>query len=141
MRFKYGRELSDLEDCPPAYYESRNFTAYRFVFSELTHPNNFLPALRINPRRINSPSFESDSSRCLGYALSLFDTLENAQRRYRQISRFNRNFYKIAGTHIAGGLIEAADGLASPPDSHGHISLHEAENVDLVAKFRVIEEA
>ena len=140
MRFKYARELSDLEDCPPAYYERRDFTAHRFVFADLSHANNFLPALKISPRRIHSPPFVSDTARCLGYALSLFDTLENAHRRYRQISRFNRNFYKVVGTHIARAQIESADGLASPPDGHGHISLHEAENVDLGAKFRIVEE-
>ncbi|HRJ42001.1 MAG: hypothetical protein KJZ86_18005 [Caldilineaceae bacterium] len=132
--------MPDLEDCPPAYYESRDFIAYRFVFANLDHTNNFLPALKISPRRVNSPSFASDTARCLGYAFSLFDTLENARQRYRQISRFNRNFHKILGTHIARGQIESSEGLASPPDRHGHISLHEAESVDLVAKFRVVEE-
>ena len=69
MRFKYARELSELEDCSPTYYESRGFTAYRFVFADISHPNNFLPALKINPRRINSPPFVSDTTRCLGWAM------------------------------------------------------------------------
>jgi len=140
MKFKYGRELSGLEDCPPTYYENRDFIAYRFVFSDLAHINNFLPALKITPQRINAPSFVSDTARCLGFALSLFDTVENARHRYHQISLFNRNFSKVVGTHIARGQIAAADGLASPPDGHGHISLHEAENVDLAIKFRIVEE-
>lgn len=76
----------------------------------------------------------------MGYALSLFDTAENARQRYRQISRFNRNFHKIVGTHIASGEIEKKDGVASPPDGHGHISLHEAEDVELVWKFQIVEE-
>lgn len=139
MRLKYAWELSGLEDCPPAYYESRDFTAHRFVFSDLRHANNFLPALKINPRRINSPAFVSDTARCMGYALSLFDMVENARRRYHQISRFNRNFHKLVGTHIARGVIETKDGVASPPDGHGHISLHEAEDVELGSKFRIVE--
>lgn len=140
MKFKYGRELSALEECPPSYYESRAFTAYRFVFPDLGHANNFLPALKINPRWLNSPSFVSETARCMGYALSLFDTAENARRRYQQISRFNRNFYKIVGTHIARGEIAERDGVASPSDGHGHVSLHEAENVELASKFRIVEE-
>jgi len=106
----------------------------------LAHVNNFLPALKIRPRRIHSPQFASDTARCLGYALSLFDTLDNARRRFQQISQFNRNFYKVVGTHIARAQIEAADGVASRPDGHGHISLHEAENANLGAKFRIVEE-
>jgi hypothetical protein len=99
-----------------------------------------LPVLEIKPKRINSPEFATTQAKCLGYALSLFDSIEHAQRRYQQITRYNKNFYKTAGTHIASGQIEKSDGMASLVDSNGHISLHEFENTELRSKFRVIIE-
>lgn len=140
IHFKYEHAIDDRENCPPAYYESREFTAYRFVFEEINDKNNFLPVLEIKPKRINSPEFATEQAKCLGYALSLFDSVENARRRYRQISRYNKNFYKTVGTHIAGGRIEKQDGVASPVDDNGHVSLHEFEHADLSSKFRVISE-
>jgi hypothetical protein len=87
MRFKYQRMIESLANCPPVHYESREFIAYRFVFEDLTHQNNFLPVLEIKPKRINAQEFVTEQAKCLGYALSLFDSLEHAQRRYQQISR------------------------------------------------------
>jgi hypothetical protein len=139
-RFKYQPMIESLANCPPAHYESPEFVAYRFVFGDLTHQNNFLPVLEFKPKRINAQEFASEQAKCLGYALSLFDSLEHAQRRYQQISRYNKNFYKTVGTHVAEGEIESTDGLASPVDDNGHISLHEFEGADLPAKFRVIAE-
>lgn len=112
MPFKYGHNIEGFENCPPGHYESREFTAYRFVFGEITHRGNFLPVLEIKPKRINAPEFMADQTKCLGYALSLFDSLEHAQRRYQQISRYNKNFYKTVGTHVAEGEIESTDGAA-----------------------------
>jgi hypothetical protein len=140
MRFKYQRMIDSLENCPPAHYESREFTAYRFVFEDLTHQNNFLPVLEIKPKRINAQEFVTEQAKCLGYALSLFDSLEHAQRRHQQISRYNKNFYKKVGTHVAEGEIASTDGVASPVDENGHISLHEFEGVNLQPKFRVVVE-
>jgi hypothetical protein len=140
MQFKYGRKIEGFANCPPTHYESRAFAACRFVFAEMSHPNNFLPVLAIKPKRINAPDFVTEQAKCLGYALSLFDTLEDAQRRYQQLSRYNKNFYKTVGTHIASGEIERTDGVASPVDDNGHISLHEFAGADLPAKFRVIAE-
>lgn len=140
MQLKYGQYINELGNCPPAYYEGRTFVAYRFVFENLQHRNNFLPVLAVNPKRISSPEFAANQAKCLGYALSLFDSVANAERRYQQISRYNKNFYKTVGTHIAGGQIVKADGLASPVDDNGHISLHESEQAALSAKFRVLGE-
>lgn len=115
--------------------------AHRFVFENLIHPNNFLPVLIVNPPRMLTPQFAEEGAKCLGYALSLFDTLAHAHRRYRQISQYNKNFYKTVGTHIASGQIELTDGVASPVDEHGHITLHEFEEADLASKFQIVAEA
>jgi hypothetical protein len=141
MQYKYAHFINELTACPPPHYENREFTAYRFVFADINHTNNFLPVLAIKPSRAISTEFTQDDTKCLGYALSLFDTFENAGRRYRQISRYNRNFSKMVGTHIAKGEIATTDGLASSPDDTGHISLHEYQHTDLKMKFRIIGEA
>ena len=76
----------------------------------------------------------------MGYALSLFDSLDNARKRYNQIRRYNKNFHKFVGTHIASGHIESADGVSSITDEKGHITLHPSADVDLVHKFEIVEE-
>jgi hypothetical protein len=98
MRFKYEHSIQHLENCPPSHYERREFVAYRFVFEDLHHKNNFLPVLMIKPKRINAPEF-------------------------------------------ASGQIEKTDGVASPIDDNGHISLHEFDHTDLQSKWHVIAEA
>ena len=141
MQLKYEAIIYALENCPPTHYASREFIAYRFVFENLANRNNFLPVLQVNPRRSIAPQFAGDQAKCLGYALSLFDSLAHAQKRYRQISQYNKNFHKTVGTYIAAGQIGLTDGVVSPVDEHGHITLHEFEQTKLASKFQIVAEA
>ena len=134
MRFKYQVYLSELPNCPPSDYERKNIQAFRFVFADLSLENNFLPVLLQNPKR----SFSDDEATCQAYGLSLFDTLENARKRYFTLKKSFRKIDKVIGTHIAEGSIEEDDGVVSKINSYGHFCLHEFEQTDLWVKFRLV---
>lgn len=139
MKFKYQEYIAQLSiQCPPSDYEPKEMQAFRFVFeaNQELAKNNFLPILMINPRRKLSP--DTPAARCQGYALSLFDTKQNAEKRYSQLREINRNITKTLGTHLAEGFIDKTDGLVSQIDSKGHLSLHEFENADLATKFQIV---
>jgi len=90
----------------------------------------------INPKR----NFPDPSGQCLGYALSLFDSLENAQNRYRDMVKGRPTLRKKLGSHIAEGVIEETDGIISEVNSAGHFSLHEFEGTNLQQKFEIVLE-
>ncbi len=139
MRFKYHLYINQLPDCPPSRYEPQNRKAFRFVFADLDHTNNFLPVLLINPKRINSSGFKNNRAKCSGYGLSFFDTLENAVRRYRGLQRSSPNIHKSIGTHIAKGVITKQDGTVSEINNDGHFTLHEFEQANLRKSFSIVE--
>lgn len=136
MKFKYQEYIKELSiECPPSSYEPKEMQAFRFVF-EASHQkakNNFLPVLIINPSR----QFNKSNDKCKGYALSLFDTKENLEKRYLTLKQSFPNISETLGDQIAEGFIAKTDGLASKIDTRGHFSLHEFENTDLVNKFNI----
>jgi len=140
MRFKYKELISHIPNCPPSDSQCKEITAFRFVFEDLNHRNNFIPVLLINTQRINTARLKKDADKCAGYALSFFSTLENAKKRYFELKykRGLKNIDKILGTHIAQGLIIENDGVVSKVDKQGHFNLHEFEQVDLKSQFSLI---
>ena len=96
MEFKYQIYLETLSvECPPSEFSSQERLAYRFVFEsgEPNAKNNFLSVLIINPKRILNPN--TPMVQCQGYALSLFDNQDNAEKRYRQLTRKRKALRKI----------------------------------------------
>jgi hypothetical protein len=139
VTFKYQEYMENLAvQCPPLDYQPGEIQAYRFVFeaSNKRASNNFLPALIIKPERQLNP--DTPAIRCQGYALSLFDTQENAIGRYQQLTQKRKALRKILGTHLARGLISTSDGVASQPDDSGHFSLHEYTDTHLAEKFKIV---
>ena len=134
MRFKYHSYLNQLPDCPPSSYERKSITAFRFVFEDLDHIQNFLPVLLKNPKR----RLRGDAEKCKGYGLSFFDTLENVKRKYVALAKNFKNIHLVIGTHIAEGFIEEDDGVVSELNRDGHFTLHEFEHTDLKNKFHLI---
>jgi len=136
--FKYQSNISVLPNCPPADYQQVRIQAFRWVFEDDNHPNNFRPPLAINPHRRKDKRFRgNDQMTCAGYALSLFTTLEQAKKRYDYFYvNSPDHFPESVGTHIAQGLIEEPDGLASKTDNSGHFELHEFAGTNLKPKFQ-----
>lgn len=134
LQYKYGIEINKLDNCPPADTQERNGEGYRFVFDEIGDERNFLPVLVLNPKRQITQTQE-----CSGYALSFFDTLENARRKYESLLRSHRNIGKTLGTYIASGWISNADGFVSPTNAGGHFNLFEFSGCDLSATFQIVD--
>lgn len=132
--FKYQKQIENIPNCPPPACRSVNTEAFRFVFEDTNHRNNFLPVLLINPKR----QFSKNTDRCSGYALSFFSTLEKAKNRYLKLKKVNKNIGKLLGDHIAKGFINETDGLVSETDKGGHFDLYEFENAELKRKFCVV---
>ncbi len=141
MSFKYQKHIEALfVQCPPFDYTSCKRVAFRFVFEEThnNYRNNFLPVLIIKPARKNGRRFKKEPSKCRGYALSFFDTLEHIREQYAELKRDHPNISDIIGTHIAQGIIDKEDGVVSQIDHKGHFSLHEFEGTQLQTKFRIV---
>ena len=138
MRFKYQEYIDKLSiQCPPQNYESKEMPAFRFVFepNDERAVNNFKPVLVIAPQRNLKP--DTEATRCQGYALSLFDTRENAEKRYLKLTKKRKKLRDTLGTHIAAGAIDKTDGVISKIDDSGHLSIHEFATADLAAKFAI----
>lgn len=139
MNFKYQQDIQNLNlsvSCPPSNYKSIEIQAFRFVFEEGSEKakNNFLPPLKITPKRQLNP----DSKKCEGYALSLFNTQQKAKTFYGELRKRHPNIDKTLGTHLARGIFDKNDGVASEINNKGHFNFHEAEDTNLSQKFEII---
>ena len=114
MAWKYQKEIEKLPNCPPDNYEEKCQVAFRWVFKDSNHPNNFQPPLAIEPTRINKGQFKNNSAKiCEGYALSLYDNIDNAKISYSMLKKRMRKIEQILGTHIAKGIIAKNYGIVS----------------------------
>jgi len=131
-KFKYQKQIESIPNYPSSACKPMNIEAFRFVFEDMNHINNFLPVLLIKPMR-RLPTY---SARCSGYALSFFTTLEKARSRYLELKKRGiKNIEENLGTHIAKGTIDETDGVVSEINKSGHFDLHEFKNTDLKRKF------
>jgi hypothetical protein len=137
VEYKYNAELDKLPDCPPSVAHAKKIEAFRFVFDDINHPHNFLPALKIKPTR----KFKNDQERCMAYGLSMFDSMEKAKDKYAKLEKSIPKIGKRIGTHIAKGLLEEADGVTTKADKRGHFTLYEFKGTDLKAKFHIVSKA
>lgn len=135
--YKYQSELAEIPDCPPDDARTRRIKAFRYVFEDREHPKNFLPALKIKPKR----KIVGDRERCMAYGLSMFDSFNSAKTRYAQLLKKNPKLWKTLGTHIAEGWLTEADGKTTETDEKGHFTLHEFKETNLKAKFRIVSRA
>lgn len=137
VEYKYNSELTNLPDCPPSVARSRKLEAFRFVFNDINHPHNFLPVIKIQPKR----EFKNDKARCMAYGLSMFDSIEKAKDRYAKLQKKFPKIEKRIGTHIAKGLLEPADGVTTKADRTGHFTLYEFKGTNLKTKFHIVSKA
>ena len=108
--------------CPPQNYIPQNRIAYRWIFEDINHEDNFKPVFFKTPKRFIE---KSDEERCLAMGLSFFHNSEKAEHRFLQLKkRLGQDAYKILGTKIAEGQIVETDGVCSAIDEKGHFTLH-----------------
>lgn len=141
-KLKYIEFLTKIKNCPADDYFEFNGEAFRWIHQE-EHENDFKPVNLINepPQRI----LDDSDKLCIGYGLSLFDTLENANSKYKKEYTKRRehqreSFVINIGNCIATLGLENTDGIANQPvkENHGHFTFHEYENTDLRSKIKSI---
>lgn len=134
LSYKYDSQIEPLDNCPPESAQQQEKTGFRFVFADIGNEKNFLPVSMLNPKRQLA-----QSSKCSGYALSMFDSLVNARKKYNNLSKSHPNIGKTLGTHIARGTIASTDGLVTETNAQGHFDLYEFSNCDLSATFQIVD--
>jgi hypothetical protein len=136
--FKYKTFLSEIKNCPPTNFLQTEKIAFRWV-NEYIDERDFMPInlIREPPQRV----LDNSDLNCMGFGLSFFDTIENANGKF--ISLYNRlrdqlksGFIAEKGNFIAEISLEKNDGVADLPShsNYGHFTFHEFENVDLKNK-------
>jgi hypothetical protein len=137
---KYIKDINKL-DCvcfPDKKFQSMNVDAFRWVHSDSNNPNNFSPVFKITPSRIGG--YEACEEKCVGFGLSLFISLNKAEKKLTNMLRRKPKLAKQLGDSIAEGNIDESDGLVNKPNSIGHFTLHENVNCNLKPKFVTVKQ-
>jgi hypothetical protein len=139
--YKYQEDINSISDfceCPRSdYFIFNEKAAFRFVFEDSEHPHNFLPPVKIKPKRyLDKNAIE----KCEGLGLSLYGEKYGARQKYDELITNFKNFKKVIGTHIAVGNIKKEDGHITKEDEITHFDMYEFNNVELAQKFQVVEE-
>ena len=142
MKFKYQNEMDELglADCPPSDYSQSALIACRFVFADLSNPNNFKPVALIAPQRLNE--FKEDIKKCQSFGLSMFAELDKARKHFEYLqTKTAGRFSKSVGTRVAILNLNELDGVFSDPTDRfdSHFTFHEFENADLTSRILNIE--
>lgn len=141
ITLKYQWLIDELEisgTCPYNGCVGKTMFAYRWTFSDIDNPDNFLPVgvldKKKSPPRINDKSNSFFKCSCSG--LSMYHTLESAISNFMAFPERTR---KLLGyTNIAEGYLEKNEGLISEVDERGHFDFFESLNVDLPQKFKIV---
>jgi hypothetical protein len=123
MELKYLAELSRYPNCPPRSAKQRSRPAYRFVHEDIKDKRNFLPVIKLNPAREIPENMLCD---CL--ALSMFESVDTAKKRFATLKKKVRNIHKTIGTHLATCNLVEEDGLSTVANDDGHFSLYESKS-------------
>jgi hypothetical protein len=73
--------------------------------------------------------------KCLGFALSVYDSFNNAKKAFENVIKRFKNFPKIVGHRLAQIEVKKDDGLATEPAMSGHFDFFEYANTDLRTKI------
>lgn len=130
---KYTDKLSKIDGCPPKVLTPRTGAAFRFVFSDIGNPNNFLPPAVIKPGRFATAAAHKC---CSGYALSMYETKAQILRSAKEAQKSNPLFLKRIGDHVAELRLEDGDGLCGAASRTGHFDFFEA--VAFIGEQRVV---
>ncbi len=137
MQFKYQSDFENLAVvCPPNNYSTVSMAAYRWVFNDIRHLDNFTPQYYRNPKRFLT---SGDVEKCKALSLSLFVSLESAQARFEALQEvLGAKAYRTLGNQIASGLLTEEDGVQGDLDQKGHFSFHPAAESRFKVSFSII---
>ena len=135
MELKHKYFIEKFHKCEIVNCTTRNREAFRWVFQLIDDERNFIP------RYLHSCYHEAEKNNCVGYALSMFDSEEQAIARLNILSKGRKDLYKKLGTHIAKGTLTINDGISNnssiDSDTSGHFSFFEYTSTDLSKRFTV----
>ena len=132
--YKYQEYLDKYKNCPSEKFNELDCSAFRWVFKDPTDFRNFLPVLEMNPKRLNSKKFDKDTMKCRGYALSLYESEQEAISSHESI--FSKNIKRKpeliskTTTHISKVTIKKTDGKRDDCDKYGHFDFYEYVGCD-----------
>lgn len=137
-KLKYLQYLEMFKDCPSSDFKEVDRDAYRWTRNPVTS-NDFIP---INIISEPPPRMLDDSDKmCMGYGLSMFDTLKNSINKYQKEYKKRRphqreQFIQDKGSFIALVRLGINDGLADEPnpDNFGHFTFYEYYQAELINK-------
>jgi hypothetical protein len=131
-------ELEISETCPYNGCSERTMTAYRWTFSDINHPDNFLPVGVLDkkryPPRINDKSNNFFKCSCSG--LSMYHSLESATLNFMTFPKRTREL--LGYTSIAEGNLQKNEGLIGDVNEKGHFDFFEYIDIDLSQKFKIV---
>jgi hypothetical protein len=127
MVFKYEPEIARLACDLARFTERIERDAFCWAFSPVTDDRNFVP------RAITIKRDE-----CASWALSFFETEQQAKKRMQALMRKNPNIYLKLGTHIASGKLNRENGVSEDCSSDGHFNHHEYDGNDFKQTFTII---
>lgn len=138
VMYKYQTEIDGLLktglQMPNGLHNPVNKRVFRFVFADPANPNNHKPVYIQNPIRRNQGTISVS-----GYALSCFETQQNAETKfYALVGKFPK-FARTAGDSLCSGLLDSADGEITNSNNEGHLDLFEYPNCNLSTKFTVVK--
>lgn len=137
MGFKYAGDLEKLKNCPDKEFQPAKRIAHRFTHANPPSSGCFIPIGKLNPA---GNANKDDAFCCCSFALSFYDTEENARAAFAKRLQTNPNAWKRIGQFLAVGELLEADGYCSAPSGTGHFSLHEAEGCELFARFAIVSD-
>jgi hypothetical protein len=136
MDLKFQNELSNFSECDLSDFSQRQRIAYRYVFNDIMDERNFSPMYAI-------PNCNKIKDTCIGYALSMFDEVNQAKARIKKLAKGKKLIYKRLGTHIAVGTLEEGYGISNnssiSQENLGHFSFFDYMDVELNSSFQIIE--
>lgn len=129
-KLKYQEEIDSFEPDLSNFAEQER-PAYRFRFEDDHHPNNYSPVYLITKSRPRNIFH--------GWGLSLYDTQEQAKKKFFRMYKTNENIIKKLGNCIGEDQLNENDGISNKSNKEGHFTLLEYEGVDFEMRFNVVE--
>lgn len=143
MDLKYQTEISNRNfkiQCPISGAQPTNLSAFRFVYSPITHNLNFLPNIIFD--NLVGIGYDYDNAPeqdvCLRCGISLYDTITNAKKAWKKLAP--RVKQKLGYSHLAKGVLTQSDGLMNNINDKGHFGFYEDNNANLIQKFTIVEQ-
>src|SRR5690606_30122951 len=138
QKLKYLQYLEKFKDCPSSDFKEVDRDAYRWTKNPVT-PHDFIP---INVISQPPPRMLDDTDKmCMGYGLSMFDSLKNSIDKYKkQYKRYRKHqreqFVQDKGCYIAKLSVCKNDEMADEPNeyNYGHFTFHEYQYTHLEHK-------